>query len=85
MTIITDPAILEAKRKGCVCLVLENEFVYGVQKLIVRKDCPVHMPEGYGQVPEVPNSHEKLGWDECTDEDCDYHNDEHVETGGRIG
>ncbi len=24
--------------------------------------------------------HEQLGWDECTDEECDYHNDEHAET-----
>lgn len=31
-----------------------------------------------------PEQHENLGWDECTDEDCDYHNDEYVETGGRI-
>ncbi len=27
--------------------------------------------------------HEQLGWDECTDDDCDYHNDEYTETQGR--
>ena len=36
-----------------------------------------------GRCQREEDEHEALGWDECMDEGCAYHNDEHVETQGR--
>ncbi len=47
------------------------------------RQCGNTAPDGGDLCWACEKEHAKLGWDECWDEDCGYHNDEHVETKGR--